>query len=267
MKATDRISQVLELFTPTTPERTTGDVARLCKVANSTAHDLLNGLADAGLLTRQSPGRFRLGPSIARLSETLHSSDTLIEASRTVVVKTAENYGETCHVLVLSGARLISMTSSEGNSVVRVARDTLKSNTPIHATAPGKLLLSALPLAELNRILSDIELNSVTERTVTQKSILRDQIAGYRQAGYADEIGEFDRHMASAAAPIRNHSGTIIGAFTLLVPTSRFTEQSRAYRNICIQAARATSTRLGWQSTTPAAAKPAPRPKTMEAAR
>jgi len=246
VKATDRISQVLAQFTPTTPERTTGDIARACGIANSTAHDLLNGLADAGLLSRQAPGRFRLGPGIARLAETLLGSDTLIEAARPVVVRTAENYGETCHVLVMTDGRLISMTAAEGHSAVRVARGAINQDAPLHATAPGKLLLAALPLAELNRVLAGMSLTAVTPRTVTQKSILRDQIAGIREDGYAAETGELDPHMASAAAPVRNHSGMIIAAFALLVPASRFAEQARAYRNICLEAARATSVRMGW---------------------
>lgn len=246
MKATERIGRVLALFSPTTPERTTAAVASACGIAHSTAHDLLNGLADSGLLARPAPGRFRLGPGIARLADTLHSSDMLIEAARPVVVKVAENYGETSHVLVMADGHLVSMTSSEGTSAVRVARNAIGHDTPLHATAPGKLLLSALPLAELNRVLSSMELAARTERTVTQKSILRDQIAAIRDNGFAQEIGELDRHMASAAAPVRNLSGVVVAAFALLVPAGRYSEQSRAYRNICLEAARKISARLGW---------------------
>lgn len=246
MKATERISDVLALFTATAPEQTTGGVAQSCGIANSTAHDLLNGLADVGLLKRQAPGRFRLGPRVAQLAETLHSADTLIEAARPVVVKTSENYGETCHLVVQSDARLISMTSSEGRGLVRVARTAIGAGTPIYAVAAGKVLMAAMPFAELNRMLPGLEQKAYTPATVLQKSILRDQIADIRAAGYAEEEGEFDVHMASNAAPVRNHSGTVVGALTLLVPVSRFSEERRAYRNICIEAAKQISVRLGW---------------------
>ena len=248
MKATDRISQVLALFTPTSPERATADVAAQCGVAVSTAHDLLNGLANAGLLSRQAPGKFRLGPRIAQLSETLHSSDTLIEASRQMVVRTAERYGETCHVFTLSDDRIISMTSSEGHDIVRAARSAITADTPLYATAPGKLLMSSIPLAELSRLLTGFELQALTPATVTQKSILRDQIAHIREDGYADEVGELDPHLATAAARVFNHSGAVVGVLALLVPASRFVEQRRAYRTICIEAARVVSSRLGWQA-------------------
>lgn len=256
MKATERIGNALALFTATTPERTTSDVARLLGVVNSTAHDLLNGLADSGLLSRKAPGRFRLGPRIAQLAETLHSSDTLIEASRMAVINTAENYGETCHVFKLAGDRMISMTSSEGRGVVLVAKNAMEHGTPLHATAPGKMLMSALPLAELNRLLSRSELSSLTANTVRQKSILRDQITQIREDGYAEEAGEFDSHMASVAAPVKNHSDTIVGVLALLIPASRFAEQRRAYRNICVETARSVSTRLGWNDPNVASAKP-----------
>lgn len=247
MKATERIANVLSLFTATAPERTTADVARLSNVANSTAHELLNGLADAGLLSRQAPGRFRLGPRIAQLAETLYGSDTLIEASRPVVVGTANTYGETCHVFALAESRIVSMTSSEGRAAVRVARNAIDQDTPIHACAPGKLLLSARPLAELNRVLSDLALPRVTPKTVTQKSVLRDEIADIRQRGFAEEVGQLDKYLATIAAPVRNHSGVIVGCFSQLIPAGRFTEQRRAYRSICLEAARTISRRLGWE--------------------
>lgn len=253
MKATDRISQALALFTPTSPERLTADVGRLLGVANSTAHDLLNGLADAGLLTRVAPGRFRLGPKVAQMAATLQSSDTLIEASRGVLVELAHNYGETCHVFVLSDQQLVSMTSTEGIAVVRAARGAVGQETPVYTVAPGKLLMSALPLAELSRLIGNTELLPRSPATITQKSLLRDQVASIRSAEYADEIGEYDQDLATTAAPIRNHSGSVVAALSLLVPASRFERQRRAYRNICIEAARKISTRMGWVESGPEA--------------
>jgi DNA-binding IclR family transcriptional regulator len=142
---------------------------------------------------------------------------------------------------------MISMTSSEGHASVRVARDAITQDVPLHATAPGKLLMSSLPLAELNRMLSGITLATPTSGTVTQKSFLRDQIARIREDDYAEVVGELDPHLASVAAPVRNHSGIIVGAFSYLIPASRFLDQRRAYRNICTEAARKISSRLGWQ--------------------
>jgi DNA-binding IclR family transcriptional regulator len=246
MRSTERIAQVLSLFTSTRPERTTSETAELLGIANSTAHDLLNGLAADGLLSRVAPGRFLLGPRIAQLAATLQASDTLIEASSAILPSLASKYGETCDVLRLVDGSMVSMTASEGKARVRVGRGTIGPETPLHVTAPGKLLMSALSLAELSRQLSGMELLACTPQSVTQKSILRDQIARIREEGYADEVGEFDEDLATTAAPIRNHSGVVVAALCLLVPANRLLRQRRAYRNICLDSARKISERLGW---------------------
>ncbi|WP_425530045.1 helix-turn-helix domain-containing protein, partial [Stenotrophomonas maltophilia] len=77
MKSTERTAEVLRLFTRTSPELGTSEVARMLGVATSSAHELLNGLADAGLLRKQAPGRFRLGPMITALNQVMASTDLM----------------------------------------------------------------------------------------------------------------------------------------------------------------------------------------------
>ncbi|MDJ1009248.1 MAG: IclR family transcriptional regulator [Paracoccaceae bacterium] len=247
MKAAARIGQVLSHFTVTAPERGTGEIASLLGLANSSAHELLNGLAETGLLQKQAPGRFRLGPLVAGLAQVLANTDGVIEAARPVVARTAEDHGETVHVVTLTGRHLAALSAQTGNRPVGVARGVISSETPLHAVGAGKLLLAQMPTAELLRLIETLELTGFTDRTVTARSHLRDQLSMIREDGFAEAVGEWHRDLATCAAPIRSHAGVCVAAFSLAVPLSRYELQPRAYRAIAIQAADRISARLGWQ--------------------
>ncbi|QRG10258.1 IclR family transcriptional regulator (plasmid) [Xanthobacter dioxanivorans] len=251
MKSTERTAKVLRLFTRTSPELGTSEVARMLGVATSSAHELLNGLADAGLLRKQAPGRFRLGPMITALNQVMASTDLMIEAARPVVSDFAHRYGQTCHVVELMDRHLLSLVGQEGTNAVRVSRDIVSPETPVHATAPGRILLAELPTPALLSILGRIELTQNTPRTIAQKSLLRDTLSKVRDAAYAEETGEFLTDLATTAAPIRNHAGLCMGTFCLFIPAGRFEAQPRAYANITREAAHKISTRLGWDPRPP----------------
>ena len=247
MKAAERIGQVLALFTVTAPERGTGEIAALLGIANSSAHELLNGLAQTGLLRKQAPGRFRLGPMVAALGQVLANTDGLVEAARPIVARTAEGHGETVHVVELAGTELAVLSSQSGTRPVGVARNVISSETPLHSVAAGKLLLAHVPTAELLRILDALELTAFTDDTVTARSTLRNQLADIRDRGFAEAVGEWHPCLATCAAPIRSHAGDCIAAFSMAVPLSRYLLQPRAYRAIAVEAADRISGRLGWQ--------------------
>lgn len=247
MKAPERIGQVLAHFTVTAPERATGEIAALLGIANSSAHELLNGLAQTGLLQKQAPGRFRLGPMIAALAQVLANTDGLVEAARPIVARAVADHGETVHVVKLAGRQLATLSAQSGNRPVGVGRNVISSETPLWAVGAGKLLLAYLPTAELLRILETLELTAFTDATMTARSRLRDQLSDIRQDGFAEAVAEWHPDLATCAAPVRSHAGVCVAAFSLAVPLSRYALQPRAYRAIAVQSADRISARLGWQ--------------------
>jgi IclR family transcriptional regulator, acetate operon repressor len=247
MKATDRVVELLCLFTALRPELSTSEVAESLEMAHSSAHELLNGLAKTGLIRKRAPGRFRLGPMINSLAEVLASTDLVLEASRESVVEMAETYGETVHIIELMGSRLLSLTGQEGSSQVHVASAIVNGNLPAHLVAPGLLLLSHLPAERLEgtvRELSDVK--GPSGKAGSSEQLLA-ELADIRADNYACEEGRYLPDLATVAAPILNHANMCIAAFALFIPKGRYTNEPRAFRNITNEAARKISLRLGWE--------------------
>jgi IclR family transcriptional regulator, acetate operon repressor len=247
MKATDRVVELLCLFTALRPELSTSEVAESLEMAHSSAHELLNGLSKTGLIRKRAPGRFRLGPMINSLAEMLASTDLVLEASRESVVEMAETYGETVHIIELMGSRLLSLTGQEGSSQVHVASAIVNGNLPAHLVAPGLLLLSHLPAERLEGTVRELGDVKGRDGKAGSSEQLLAELADIRVDNYACEEGRYLPDLATVAAPILDHANMCIAAFALFIPKGRYANEPRAFRSITNEAARKISLRLGWE--------------------
>ncbi|HEV2583315.1 MAG TPA: IclR family transcriptional regulator C-terminal domain-containing protein, partial [Ktedonobacteraceae bacterium] len=63
---------------------------------------------------------------------------------------------------------------------------------------------------------------------------------------YAYDIEEAVEELCCVAAPIRDHSGEVVAAMSLSVPTYRFKQYTNQYRLAIVGAARQVSENLGY---------------------
>ena len=116
---------------------------------------------------------------------------------------------------------------------------------PLHATSNGKVLLSGLDDAEVDRIVTSLD--AYTDRTVATRSRLRRELADVRARGFAVAVDELEVGLAALAAPIRNAHGDVVASLSLSGPTFRLTEPR--IEEVLPQlrdAADEISQRLGW---------------------
>jgi IclR family acetate operon transcriptional repressor len=86
--------------------------------------------------------------------------------------------------------------------------------------APGKAILSVLPLDRQERYLAG-PIEAVTPRTVTDPDALRAELARTRACGWAGSNAERTSGIRAVAAPVFDHTGTVIGALGVSVPAVR----------------------------------------------
>jgi DNA-binding IclR family transcriptional regulator len=83
-------------------------------------------------------------------------------------------------------------------------------------------MLAALPPGTRDRILRESGQARYTPQTITDRDELERQMPVIAEAGYAATYEELERGLNAVAVPIRNHSGTVIGAISLSGPAFRF---------------------------------------------
>lgn len=93
------------------------------------------------------------------------------------------------------------------------------SNLPLHASASGKLRIAYMPEAEREKVLNNLQLEQLTEYTITNREKFKHMIHDIYAQGYATELEEVDIGINSVAAPVFDSSGVLKGTLSVAAPS------------------------------------------------
>jgi len=86
----------------------------------------------------------------------------------------------------------------------------------------GRVLLAGLPDDELDAYLEKLDIERLTERTITARDDLKAAILAVRADGICVLDQELEAGLRSMAAPIRNASGQTVAAVNISTPAARY---------------------------------------------
>jgi DNA-binding IclR family transcriptional regulator len=202
---------------------TVTELAGEAGLAVPTAHHLLRSLVDSGLLSRDRDRRYVLGPRIGLLAESyqrdLDPPPYLLEPLRQL----NEATGETSYLLGLRNQSIHVLASLEGTNPVHVSTPT-RPYHDAHARAGGKLVLAFMAENARELYLQNNPLRPLTAHTITDRTLLDDELREIGERGYASEEEEFHSGVSCIAAPVLA-AGFFIAGYSISVPTSRFDER------------------------------------------
>jgi IclR family pca regulon transcriptional regulator len=118
---------------------------------------------------------------------------------------------EVVYVARVPTRRIMSITLSVGTRL------------PAYATSMGRVLLAALPEADLAARLARIEMRPLSAHTITDPEALRAVLDRVRRQDWAAVDQELEEGLRSLAVPIRDASGTVVAALNVSVHASRGT--------------------------------------------
>ncbi len=217
----DRAIDVLLLFDDQRPVLSALHVSERLSMPRSTTYRYLQTLRSYGLVEEdQSSGGFRLGPRILQLARVARKGLGLPELALPYMRELAEHTGEAVILTRRAGHMVICVERVESRHRIRLSYE--RGNTlPPHAGASAKVLLAWLPPAELNELLSEVELTRYTDRTVTDEPALRAELECIRHAGYAVSNGEVDPGVRGIAAPVFGTNGQVVAGLSTVGPAFR----------------------------------------------
>ena len=118
---------------------------------------------------------------------------------------------------------------------------------PLHCTAIGKVHLAFEIGEQITAILPE-QLPRHTDRTITDRSALLEQLHAVVRDGYACDAGEFFEDVSSVAVPIRDYTRSVVGSLAVAGPAYRIPREriSHELAPMVIEAGRELSHRLGF---------------------
>lgn len=223
-----RAASVLEQFTGADAELGVAEIARRVGLHKSVTHRILATLTDLGLLAPGSvEGMYRLGVKSLELGLSYLRHSPIDRVAGIHLTRLAQQLPELVfHVAILDDTEIVYQRSVSG-PLAQWHPLTLGRRRQAYCTALGKVLLAYLSPAELEAYLSKVELRPLTPTTITSPDALRKQLEEIRMCGWAfDDQESTERYCIGA--PIRDHTGTVVAALSLVALEEHFEKYSQA---------------------------------------
>ena len=221
-------------------------LATRLRLAKSTVHRLAATLTGAGFLEQNgATGKYRLGMALFELGALVRRRMDVANEGRPKLRELLEKTGETVQMGVVDHLSVLYVYEMESPHAIRMAA-AVGGRAPLHCTAVGKVLLAYQPQDYVERVL-EAGLTAYTERTVTRRDSVLSMLSEVRAREHAIDDEESECGLRAVAAPIRNHSGSVIAAVGVAAPVQRM---SKRVMQTCvptvIATANAVSVRLGY---------------------
>lgn len=225
------------------------DLARHTGIPRSASHRILHDMAGLRLLSpADEPGRFRVGPDLARIGLLVAEHLDVRRVGRPILEAASAAIGETV-VLALYDAhrrQFSAVDAVETSHPIRYLWESLRDWSDLHLGSSGKGILAFLPAVEQDAILDRLP-DPIPGRTPVSKARLRDELAAARQRGYVVSHGERYEGAVGVSAPIRDARGRVVGDLIATWPDNRTDDDKERSAGATVRgAADELSRRLGW---------------------
>ena len=209
--------QVLRSFSTQKPIMNLSSVAEESGLTRAAARRYLITLCDQGYASFDGKN-YALTPKVLELGFSYISSLGLTEVSRPILRRVSTQLDHTCSLAVLDGGEIVFVGRTAGHRISNVQLN-IGTRAPAFATSLGRVLLSDLECAKLEKLLRDYPRQPMTDQTICDVSGLLTAIAGVRETGYCLLREEFERGICSLAVPIRNSSEQVVAAMNVCCHT------------------------------------------------
>ncbi len=237
-QAVDRAAALLTLVVEAEEPLAFADLVADVGLARSTTSRLLAALERTRLLERLSTGEYVGGPLFALYAARHDRSAEMARLARPMLKQLGEATGETVHLAVPSGDRVMHVAQVDSTYLLG-ARDWTDVEVPPHCSALGKVLLAwaAIPLPEGR-------LETPTDHTLRTRAALDDDLAHVRLRGFAVTHDELEIGLSAVAAPVCGPEGAPVAAVGVSGPTARLEDRVDQVGRLLMEQAEALSTLL-----------------------
>jgi IclR family transcriptional regulator, KDG regulon repressor len=252
----DRAAQILDTFGFDHQELSVSEIGAKTGLHRSTAHRILMALEYNDLI-KQNPdtGKYHLGIKLFKLGHQAVSQLSLREICRPFLMRIMNETQETVHLAVLDDDQVLYLDKVEGPHALRMP-SRVGRHIPTYCTSLGKAMLSCLDDHEVKNIFRSRVLRSYTVNTVKTLDRLLTELRVIRRRGYSVDNEEIEIGLRCVGAPIKDHTGAMVGAISTAAPSARLVAQKiPSVGRLVMAVAAEISEQLGYEKPTKAKAQ------------
>lgn len=224
--ALDRSLALLEFISAHSEGVTTGEIREALGFSANLVFRLTKALSVHGYVERDLSGaRFLLTQKLLTLVQPKKEERSLSQLSWETLRRLRDSTGESAHIGIRSGMDCVVLERVIGLNLFKYYVEA-GARGPLHAGAPGKVMLAWLPEAELELVLSQMELKRLTDATITSKRAFAAQLKEVRSKGYAMDLGETMDGLRCLGAPVFDAEGRVCASVWITAPTPRLNAEA-----------------------------------------
>ena len=242
-----RVITILEYLAEARKPEGVTEISRNLAMHKSTVYRFLSSLAEQGYVQKDhETGRYSLGARAAWLGARFLESREIRGIARPILEELAQETLETIHLGIENRNEVVYIDKIESRRAVQM-RSRVGFRQPLHSTGLGKALLASFPESRWRQYVTDIGLRRHTPSTIVEPEAFCAHLRQIRKQGYSIDNVENEDGIRCLAAPIRDHSGQTVAAFSISGSTLTMTlERIDSLVPLARKAALAISKRLGF---------------------
>ena len=240
VRAVERAIEILQGFSVDNPAMTVVELQKKVRLSRPTLYRLLHTLMLKGLVRAQGePQRFALDYGVAQLAHVWMSTLDVANAAGPILSRLRDRTGESAAFYVLRGNTRTSVLEMPCRHALSIVQG-LGRSEPLFRGASGKIILA---------FMSDQAVGSALQNLppgISKKRVL-DDLAKYREDGFAVSRGEVVDGAVAIASPVFDRMGNIVGSITVSAPQTRVDDSWMAHSTkLVISSASELSMALGY---------------------
>ncbi|MDR7082051.1 DNA-binding IclR family transcriptional regulator [Arthrobacter ginsengisoli] len=202
------------------------DLSRRAELPFSTTYRLLGSLTRDGFVDYEPDGRrYHLGLRIFQLGQRVSNHHGFAGTALPILRRVTEETGEATILSVRDGHHHLTVNKVDGPQTFRVTSDPGHLGA-LHTTSVGKALVAFADDATRSRLIEELELEPLTEFSITDREAFRSEIKLVRTRGYAVMDQENELGMRAVAVPVFNSQGHAFASLATAVPVFRMSVEA-----------------------------------------
>lgn len=229
VQSIDRVLDIIEILAAAPGGMLLSDISSLSGLHTSTAHRLLTSLIDRGYARKdRSNGKYCLTMRLFEVGCRVSGAMDLLTLARSWLDELADFSQEAVHLVKRDGTDIVYLYKAVPVQLLVRMASYVGGRNPLYCTGVGKAILAYLSDQEVEEIWNTSDVHSITEKTIIDLNVLKEQLALIRPRGYATDNEENERGVFCLAAPIFNWQGEPIAAVSISAPLDRMTDEAQS---------------------------------------
>jgi DNA-binding IclR family transcriptional regulator len=215
-RTTKRTIEMLELISSTKDGMYLKDIVEKMEIPKSSAFDILHTLLESKMVNVKDGNekKYVIGIKAFEIGSSFMKDIDLINKAKNELELLAETVNKTAFIGVMDGKKIVYIFKYQPRHA-RLTASSIGSRNDLHNTSLGKAILAYMDDEKRDQIVGQIEFKKKTNRTITDKTSLLEDLKKVKERGFSTDNRELEEHMFCMGAPIFDYTGKVIASISI----------------------------------------------------